>query len=627
MKHCVLALLTPLIAAEVFVAGDSSWKSLEAHNGHRRLLRKKPAAAGSFAQLLRLEKRNSTNSTNQSDITEPTENPLCISGEFDRCLASFTKQNCPWTKLPQRFSSGACKDILSSCQDKFLNACPPPPGAPVDCCSQYSQDCVSAYKDDFQCDVVDPHGEINGTQEFHQTCGRQLAACHPHFQAACAEVSNCDDGEVKQCVASFRDEYDCNWETRPRADWFRSCTAHLQRCRHKFEAECKPIPHLEQGLSSGDPMCVERPMVLTVEVDCESKNASSCYEEFGKLGCPQIPAQAFQAKCGNTMAHCFKHVTGVCSGNWNRRETKPDPLVPRRPRITHALDPLSGHKLDPNMTLWSYKTPMKWQDSWPTCGGEMQSPINIDKRKLMYWGNESMWERIHHNALGNRTLRNTGHGLQVNGDFGHFTVNHTTYHARQFNFHFPSEHQIDGKAFAGELQIIHQKKGATGSEGLLIFAVLFVFGEQNQFLQDLGFKADNLPLGGINASIAGEIDPYAEFQDQLDNQFFRYDGSMTAPPCTEGVKWYVFEEPAEVSKSQVRAFKELFPNPRNNRPTQWLNDRLVEMNVLEIVQPPPFTGKNGQTLGIPWFFWLLIIVVVLLVVGAVAVGISRTMRS
>jgi carbonic anhydrase len=377
---------------------------------------------------------------------------------------------------------------------------------------------------------------------------------------------------------------------------------------------------MEVGMYANDTSCKSHSEMKKPE--CGSKNSTQCVEDFKNQSCSNTTTPEFQERCAPTLTFCYVRVNRECRSFWHVEASKKDDetMVPRRHRVGDVLNPNHPHTMV-NKTHWSYDKPQNWAKTYPLCGGEKQSPVNIDRAKLTYWGNESVWEKVHHVALPNRSLTNTGHGLQVNGHFGKLTINGTDYQMRQFNMHFPSEHKVDGKSFAGELQFSHQAVGAKGTEKLLMFSVFFIDGDDNEFLDTLGFK-EKLPVPGLNVSIVGEIDPYEAFADQIDNQFYRYEGSLTTPPCTEGVKWFVFEEPAEVSKRQVRMFKKLFPNPRNNRPSQWLNDRMVEKNVLELVRPPKELGiKDSQI--VPWYFWLIAGTIVLVVSAVVVVGCYR----
>lgn len=93
-------------------------------------------------------------------------------------------------------------------------------------------------------------------------------------------------------------------------------------------------------------------------------------------------------------------------------------------------------------------------------------------------------------------------------------------------------------------------------------------------MNDIGFSGD-LPAKGSPAAIAGDVDLSAVFADALAGDFYRYDGSLTTPPCSETVNWFVMATPMTASAAQIAKFKAAFPDPMNNRPVQALNDRSV----------------------------------------------------
>ena len=164
---------------------------------------------------------------------------------------------------------------------------------------------------------------------------------------------------------------------------------------------------------------------------------------------------------------------------------------------------------------------------------------------------------------------NNGHTIQVNlVDGGVLNLDGVPYKLVQFHFHAPSEEKIDGKAYSMVAHLVH--KSAEGK--LAVVAVLLTVGRANAALDPV-FK--NLPQTegskktlGANLN-AAELLPAAR-------GYFRYVGSLTTPPCSEGVRWQVLKQPVEVSKAQIAAFRKLYN--MNARPVQPLNDRKVEEN-------------------------------------------------
>ena len=153
-----------------------------------------------------------------------------------------------------------------------------------------------------------------------------------------------------------------------------------------------------------------------------------------------------------------------------------------------------------------------------------------------------------------------GHTIQVNVAPGSvLTVGGKTYTLKQFHFHHPSEEHVNGKVFPLEAHFVHQD-----SEGhLAVVSVLFQEGPANPLLETLWKyiptekdKAENVSAVSIQAL---ELLP-------TDRGYFTFSGSLTTPPCTEGVTWYEFKSYATLSAEQVAAFAKLYPT--NARPVQ-----------------------------------------------------------
>eukprot|EP00662_Eupelagonemidae_sp_cell21_P057810 gene57810-biopygen89600 len=193
-------------------------------------------------------------------------------------------------------------------------------------------------------------------------------------------------------------------------------------------------------------------------------------------------------------------------------------------------------------------------------------------------------------------LRNNGHGIIIPGDLGTTTVDGVIYKAINAQFHFPSEHKVDGMQYSGEMHIVHQRYGSDGYDDLLVIGIMLdsTAGTPNTFLDAVGWGS--LPMTAHSkVDIIGSVDLGAAFSAQLSGGFYRYDGSLTTPPCTETVKWYVMETPATLSDTQATAFKALYPNPTNARPVQPLGDRHIYKNVLSVHNPPVHWGYTD-----PW---------------------------
>merc|ERR1719161_580539 len=229
------------------------------------------------------------------------------------------------------------------------------------------------------------------------------------------------------------------------------------------------------------------------------------------------------------------------------------------------------------MHEWSYESPAKWSEKYKDCAGPAQSPINLVKPPHSHDTSEKLNYNYH--PLAGLHLDNNGHNLQVNGKFGTLRLPDGNYDVAQFNFHCPSEHEVEGKRMACEMHIVHQKQGKTGTDDLAVVGILFEEGAEGdgvEFLQNLGFGGE-LPKHGEQKPIPAAVDLGMAFTAELVGDFYHYAGSLTTPPCSETVHWFVQGKTATITADMVANFKKLFPDPANSRPVQPLNGReLVE---------------------------------------------------
>lgn len=220
---------------------------------------------------------------------------------------------------------------------------------------------------------------------------------------------------------------------------------------------------------------------------------------------------------------------------------------------------------------WSYETdagPAHWGSLKPefaTCkDGMSQSPIDIDSVKPGTLGPLSFDYKP-----GALEIVNNGHSIQVNNKRGSsFALDGKTYHLLQFHFHSPSEHTIDGKPADMVAHLVH--KADDGQLGVV--AVLIKQGKANPVIEALWKHMPDKP-GEHRPLKDGVIDVSGLLPK--DRAYFNYSGSLTTPPCTEGVNWVVLKQPVEVSAEQLSAFRKLYDG--NVRPVQALNARHVTL--------------------------------------------------
>lgn len=222
----------------------------------------------------------------------------------------------------------------------------------------------------------------------------------------------------------------------------------------------------------------------------------------------------------------------------------------------------------PHWTYEGEEGPEHWGEldpSYAACGaGTSQSPIDVSTPAEQDLANIAF-----HYQPSEVNILNNGHTVQVNYDAGSYIeLNGVRYDVAQFHYHAPSEHAVDGKLFAAELHIVH--KNADG--GLAVVGILLDAGEQNDAIQPF---IENLPAEKSEVADAG-VTINATDLLPAEQTTFRYSGSLTTPPCSEGVNWLLLTTPVELSAEQVAALASIFEEG-NNRPVQPLNDRpLVE---------------------------------------------------
>jgi carbonic anhydrase len=217
---------------------------------------------------------------------------------------------------------------------------------------------------------------------------------------------------------------------------------------------------------------------------------------------------------------------------------------------------------------WSYDGetgPARWGDleaEFAACKlGRRQSPIDITAPKRA---------RLPPVAFDYRpspaTVIDNGHTIQVKVKPGSgIDVGGKRFQLVQFHFHRPSEEKVKGKAFAMDAHLVHQ--AADGK--LAVVAVLLEPGAANGLVDAVWTHA---PKGhGESAPGALTVDPSRLLP--ADRGYYAFTGSLTTPPCTEGVSWIVLRSPVAISREQVTTFAERYPH--NARPAQPLGDREV----------------------------------------------------
>ena len=213
--------------------------------------------------------------------------------------------------------------------------------------------------------------------------------------------------------------------------------------------------------------------------------------------------------------------------------------------------------------------PEHWAEEDPafaTCGsGHHQSPIDIVDAKT----DKSLAPIEFAYKPTALTVTDTGHGFQVNAapGSGGITVGGDHYDLVQFHFHRPSEERVAGHRYAMVAHLVH--KNAKGD--LAVVAVLIRKGGENAFLKPV--FDDFPPKGTAEKSVPGATVDLGSFLPAA-RGYYTFDGSLTTPPCTEHVRWFVLKNAVTASPEQIGQFAERYP--MDARPTQPLNDRTIE---------------------------------------------------
>jgi carbonic anhydrase len=242
---------------------------------------------------------------------------------------------------------------------------------------------------------------------------------------------------------------------------------------------------------------------------------------------------------------------------------------------------------------WSYSGetgPKVWGTLAPAfkaCAiGKQQSPININTHQATPVKNEDLDIDYHTTASfsivsngttqlnidGHKEIINDGHTLQVNfpatNKVEFLKVQQQSYRLLQFHIHTPSENHVNGKSFPLEIHFVNQ-----GNNGKIAVVGVFVKpGKANVGIETL---LKNLPAtqGKPRAVVGVKLDVLSLLPKN--ESYYNFPGSLTTPPCTEGLQWFVMANPIEASSQQIAELKKALPLANNARPVQPLNGRKV----------------------------------------------------
>lgn len=280
----------------------------------------------------------------------------------------------------------------------------------------------------------------------------------------------------------------------------------------------------------------------------------------------------------------------------------------RRSRLIAGFILLSVFAVDfATSQEWSYggeTGPDHWSDSYPNCGGQNQSPIDIDSQSTTtVQGLDLIYTNYDQPIDGQFTVTNNGHSVQISIPVGSgISIDHgllpSTYTLAQFHFHWGSddsvgsEHNLDSKPYPMEIHLVHYNSDmysdfATAVDKTNGLAVLGIFVEVDDSatfpeIDDLISHFSDIAYEGDTTTMS----PFSirSLLPASNEDYFRYRGSLTTPPCYESVTWSVFRSPVKITTEQIKNFRALHSNLSghpdealvdNARPIQPLNGRSV----------------------------------------------------
>lgn len=211
---------------------------------------------------------------------------------------------------------------------------------------------------------------------------------------------------------------------------------------------------------------------------------------------------------------------------------------------------------------WDYSKygPEHWGDISGACKtGLSQSPINIipaESSELNSVYEINFEEDVHTDAK----IYDNGHSIKVvPSKGGKITLQGKVYKLIQFHFHGRSEHTIDGRQYDMVVHMVHQASDKT----LAVVAVFYEVGQKNIFIQKI--------IENVGKVV--EIDPQELLPKDV-SRYYHYVGSLTTPPCSENVQWYILKDTDTISSEQLKKFRKFYED--NERPVQPINSRHIE---------------------------------------------------
>ncbi|MFI5155603.1 MAG: carbonic anhydrase family protein [Chitinophagales bacterium] len=262
----------------------------------------------------------------------------------------------------------------------------------------------------------------------------------------------------------------------------------------------------------------------------------------------------------------------ACNAGNKEENKKPDSTT--SVNQPHMDSPLSDNEVKAEAPDAAIKSEQGY--ALPRHGADLaQSPIDIISDKADKAAKDQFLFTFHSDF---KTAENLGHTIQIDFKEGSICrVNGKNYTPRQFHFHTPSEHLVDGVTFPLEMHIVNTLNDTADANksSFLVIAVLFKMGAENKFIREFLNKIPH-EEGEKNALQSGEVkldDLFSQFVGKQIKSYYSYKGSFTTPPYTESVQWVVLKYVAQASEEQIMAIEKMEGN--NARHVQAINNRKV----------------------------------------------------
>ncbi|MBE0494349.1 MAG: carbonic anhydrase family protein [Thiomicrospira sp.] len=239
---------------------------------------------------------------------------------------------------------------------------------------------------------------------------------------------------------------------------------------------------------------------------------------------------------------------------------------------------------------WGYvaeKAPRYWaqlDSRYQTCAlGKNQSPINLTSQQAVHTRGLPALDIAYRDVP--LRLIHSDHGLRGNYPLGSYIrLGEQRYELTHYTFHTPSEHHIEGFAYPMEIHLVHRN----GEGHQVVMSVIVQEGENNEQLDTI---LNNLPNEKDKLQVFERVNFNPVKFLPADKRFYRYIGSMTQPPCNEGVVWLVFTKPIQASIGQLVRLNELMGD--NARPLQGLNGRVPMKSWMQGSDAHPSQSSPG----------------------------------